>query len=180
MFGTLIKKRLTDEKVANIFVNAILDVTEKGFEEVAGLIKEDSAFVHQPQINVSDNGKFTMIVLAGNLKFLEDHFEADQVARVEELIFDKFAGVFGISASELKQIVKEYDHFMARVNHPSKNTLYAMSKAVFHKYNLNDYQDDYFRKMQCPNPLFLKRMDDVMTNFVWDWNAFFKRYKLIA
>ncbi len=180
MFGTLIKKKLTDEKVANIFVNAILDVTEKGFEEVAGLINEDPAFVIPPQINSKDNGRFTLIIIAGNLQFLHDYFEADQVDNVEALIFAKIGNVFGMSSTELKAVIKEYHTFMSRVNHPSKNTLYAMSKAIFHKYKLNDFQDEYFRKMQCPNPLFLKRMDEVVVNFIWDWQAFFKKYKVTA
>jgi len=64
------------------------------------------------------------------------------------------------------------------VNHPSKNTLYGMSKAVFHKFHLNDYQESYFKNMRTPNPLFLKRMDDVLNNFLWDWEEFFKRHKL--
>lgn len=178
MFGTLIKKKLTDEKVANIFVNAILEVTEKGFEEVAGLINEDPAFVLPPQINPLNNGQFTLIVFTGNLHFLDEHFESDQVERVKSLVFSKFANVFGISSTELQTMVKECDTFMSRVNHPSKNTLYAMSKAIFHKYKLNDFQDEYFKKMQCPNPLFLKRMDEVVANFIWDWNAFFKKYRL--
>jgi hypothetical protein len=53
-----------------------------------------------------------------------------------------------------------------------------MSKAMFEKYKLNDFQDDYFRRMQAPNPLFLKRMDEVMANFIWNWDAFFKKYKM--
>jgi hypothetical protein len=53
-----------------------------------------------------------------------------------------------------------------------------MSKAIFHKYKLNDFQDEYFKRMQAPNPLFLKRMDEVMSNFIWNWDAFFKKYKL--
>jgi hypothetical protein len=32
--------------------------------------------------------------------------------------------------------------------------------------------------MQAPNPLFLKRLDEVMANFIWDWDVFFKKYKL--
>jgi hypothetical protein len=180
MLGALIKKKLTDEKVANIFVNAILEVTDKGFEEVAGLIQEDPAFVQKPDINPADNGKFTLIVIAGNLHFLEDHFDPEQVAAVKPLIFQKFAEVFGLKETEFVALIKECDQFMSRVNHPSKNTLYAMSKAIFHKYGLNEFQDDYFKKMQCPNPLFLKRMDDVVVNFIWDWQAFFKRYKVSA
>ena len=180
MFGTLIKKKLTDEKVANIFVNAILEVTERGFEEVAGLINEDPAFISPPQLDKHDNGKFTLVVIVGNLRYLDDYFEADQVDAVKQLVIEKFANVFGISSTELKSIFKEYDSFMNRVNHPSKNTLYAMSKAIFHKYQLNDFQDEYFRKMQCPNPLFLKRLDEVVVNFIWDWQAFFKKYKVTA
>jgi hypothetical protein len=53
-----------------------------------------------------------------------------------------------------------------------------MSKAIFHKYELYEYQDDYFKKMQAPNPLFLKRMDEIVSNFVWDWDAFFKKFRL--
>ena len=68
--------------------------------------------------------------------------------------------------------------FIARVNYPSKNLVYGMSKAMFEKYKLNDFQDDYFRRMQAPNPLFLKRMDEVMANFIWNWDAFFKKYKM--
>jgi hypothetical protein len=32
--------------------------------------------------------------------------------------------------------------------------------------------------MQAPNPLFLKRMDEVMINFVWNWDAFFKKFRI--
>jgi hypothetical protein len=32
--------------------------------------------------------------------------------------------------------------------------------------------------MQAPNPLFLKRMDEIMGNFIWNWDAFFKKYRI--
>ena len=63
-------------------------------------------------------------------------------------------------------------------NHPSRNMIYAMSKGVFDKYLLYNFQDEYFKRMQAPNPLFLKRMDEVLENFVWDWDVFFKKYRL--
>jgi hypothetical protein len=67
---------------------------------------------------------------------------------------------------------------MAHVNFPSKNILYSMSKAVFFKYELNQYQDEYFRSMNTPNPIFLKSLDEVMRNFIWDWEAFCDKYKV--
>ena len=44
MFSTLIKRKLTDNQVANIFINALYDSIDNGFSEVAQLINEDLAF----------------------------------------------------------------------------------------------------------------------------------------
>jgi hypothetical protein len=79
---------------------------------------------------------------------------------------------------EFENLIRSYQSFISRINQPSKNMVYGMSKAVFHKYSLNNFQDEYFKRMQAPNPLFLKRMDEVMGNFVWNWDAFFKKYRL--
>jgi hypothetical protein len=178
MFSTLIKRKLTDNQVANIFINALYDSIDNGFSEVAQLINEDLVFTTSPNIDKDNNGEFGLIVIVGNLSFLESTFDADQAERVEAIIFEKLSKFYDLDANRFKIIVKEYQNFILRVNHPSKNWIYGMSKAVFHKYKLNEFQDEYFRRMQAPNPLFLKRMDEVMGNFVWNWDAFFKKYRL--
>ena len=180
MLKTLFRKKLSDEQLANVFVNAMLDVVDKGFEEVVELIKEDPAFVQVPNLDKCTDGHFTMIVIVANLSFLGDHFDPTQSASLEQLIKEKFADIFGMSMQVFEGHLSNYKKFMSRVNHPSKNMHYAMSKGMFHKYQLNDYQDGYFKKMKCPNPLFLKRMDEVMDSFVWNWDAFFKRYKMVG
>jgi hypothetical protein len=40
MFNTLIKKKLGDNQVANVFINAIFDSVDNGFKEVASIIKK--------------------------------------------------------------------------------------------------------------------------------------------
>jgi hypothetical protein len=178
MLGTILKRKLSDNQVANIFINAIFDTVDNGFKEVAQLINEDVAFVNSPSIDVNDHGEFGLIVIVGNLSYLESTFDADQAGRVEKIIFEKLSKIYNIQEVEFTKMIREYQNFITKVNHPSKNMIYGMSKAVFYKYNLNEYQDEYFKRMQVPNPLFLKRMDDVMSNFVWNWDAFFKKYKL--
>ncbi|MEN9699686.1 MAG: hypothetical protein RLZZ301_884 [Bacteroidota bacterium] len=178
MFSTLTKKKLTDNQVANVFINGIFDCVDKGFAEVASLINEDSAFVSSPNVSVSDSGEFGLIVIVGNLSFLESTFDADQAERVEHLIFEKLSRIYEMDVHAFAKMIRDYQSFIMRVNHPSKNWIYGMSKAVFHKYNLNEHQDEYFKRMQAPNPLFLKRMDEVMTNFVWNWDAFFKKFRI--
>ena len=178
MFSTLIKRRLTDNQVANIFINAIFDSVDKGFEEVALLINEDTAFSSSPKININNNREFGLIVIVGNLSYLESNFEADQTERVEKIIFEKLSKLYAIDLSSFKKLIKEYQSFIARVNHPSKNWVYGMSKAIFYKYKLNEFQDEYYKRVQAPNPLFLKRMNEIMVNFIWNWDAFSKKFKL--
>jgi hypothetical protein len=84
-----------------------------------------------------------------------------------------------MTPTEFSVKVREYQGFMGRINTPSKNTLYAMSKAVFFKYDLIDCQDEYFRAMKTPNPIFCKNLDEVLRNFLWDWEAFNEKYKVI-
>ena len=178
MFSTLIKRRLTDNQVANIFINAIFDSVDKGFEEVALLINEDTAFSSSPKININNNREFGLIVIVGNLSYLESNFEADQTERVEKIIFEKLSKLYAIDVSSFKKLIKEYQSFISRVNHPSKNWVYGMSKAIFYKYKLNEFQDEYYKRVQAPNPLFLKRMNEIMVNFIWNWDAFSKKFKL--
>ncbi|MGB0934055.1 MAG: hypothetical protein ACPGU5_07210 [Lishizhenia sp.] len=180
MLKTIFKKKLSDNQLANVFVNAMLEVIEKGFVEVAALIKEDSAFVSVPNISETNDGHFTMIVIAGNLNLLGESFDSLQCTRLEEIISSKFAEIFEMTEDEFDNYLKSYKGFMDKINKPSKNVLYSMSKAMFHKYKLNQYQDEYFRHMECPNPLFLKRMDEVLQHFIWNWDAFFKRYKMVG
>lgn len=157
MLGTLLKKRLTDSQLASIFLNGIFEMVDNGFVEVADLINEDMAFVVSPSIKPEQNGQFTMIVVVANISSLETTFETVQANRIERLIFEHLGSLMGISTNAAEEKVREYQKFMGRINHPSKNMIYAMSKTVFQKYQLNEFQDEYFKRLQAPNPLFFEK-----------------------
>jgi hypothetical protein len=178
MLKMLVKKKLDANQLANVFVNSLFDVSENSFAHVSEMINEDSAFVTNPGIEKQEFDSFLLIVVVGNLRFLKEQFEVAEAAEIRWLIIDKLAKVYDMESREFEKIILDYDTLLSRINHPSKNTLYAMSKAVFHKLNLNDHQESYFKSMKTPNPLFLKRMDDVMVNFIWDWDVFFKKHRL--
>lgn len=180
MLSTIFRKKLSDEQLANVFVNGVLSVIDKGFQEVMELISFDAAFEKQPDLSGVQDGHFTMIVVVANLSYLGDSFPPQQVSKIEEKVVSKFADAFEMDLAEFEKHLADYRSFMSRVNHPSKNMHYAMAKSIFHKYKLNDYQDEYFRNMASPNPLFLKRMDEVTENFIWNWEAFFKRFKMVS
>jgi hypothetical protein len=178
MFGTILKKKVSDDKLANVFINGLFSTIDNGFPVVAEFINEDSSFVVSPGIKSNDSYEFGLILLTGNLSFLENSFDSEQADRVEKLIYQKLASCYEMEVYEFKALIKDYRNLISRLNHPSKNMLYGMSKAIFDKYTLYNYQDEYFKRMQAPNPLFLKRLDEIVENFVWDWDAFFKKYRL--
>ncbi|MFZ5552762.1 MAG: hypothetical protein ACOZCO_06585 [Bacteroidota bacterium] len=173
------KKKISEEKLAGAFVGNLIQTVQDGFPEVAALINEDPEFVKCPNIHAHDDEQFLMIVLVGNLKLLPESFEPELEEVLKSHIIDRCASAFGVEKEEFTARVKEYNDFLSRVNHPSKNVLYSMSKGVFYKYNLNHYQADYFRTLNTPNPIFLKRMNEVLNNFIWNWEAFFDRYKVV-
>lgn len=174
------RKKLTSERTAHIFTHRLIETVEQGFAEVAGFINDSPEFVLPPNINPDDYGKFLMIVIAGNYSFIPQHFTEGED---KEIIFEcnqKLAPVFDLDLTSFIDHIKEYKDTMNKVNTPSKNMLYAMSKAVFFKYDLNDYQEEYFRQMKTPNPIFLKNLDEVMRHFLWDWEVFNEKYKVIS
>ena len=163
------KKKLKEDKLANIFVNSILQTAEECFSDILGIIKESPEFVITPEIEDNGDSKFLLIVIAANLKEIPRHLEAHQDNRIINLIITKLSGVFNVEFDKLEGTLRKYQSYLSRVNHPSNNNLYAMSKAVFFKYNLGQYQEDYFKNMNSPNPLFLKRLDEAMKLFLFNW-----------
>lgn len=178
MFGTILRKKVSDDKLANVFINGLFKTIDDGFPVIADFMNDDPAFVTSPNIGRNQSYEFSLVVLVGNLSFLESAFEPEQADRVERLVYAKLAKVYEMELGEFKQLLKDYKNLMWRLNHPSKNMVYAMSKGIFDKYTLYNYQDVYFKRMQVPNPLFLKRMDEIVENFIWDWDSFFRKYKL--
>jgi len=178
MIATLFgKKKVTEEKLANIFVNSMIRAVDDSFHDVIESICNDPEFKTKPVIDKSDSDKFLMILVVGNFSYFTKYFSNTEEMILKGKITQKFANVFGLQYDEMNTIFKSYTELMYRVNHPSKNILYGMSKAVFYKYKLGKYQDEYFAQLDAPNPIFLKRMDGIMQNYIWDWNSFLDKYK---
>lgn len=179
MFAIFGKKKIKEDVVANIFVNSVLDTIDQGFPMVVDIINDSPEFVIQPNISAENKDGFTFIVIAANISFLVKNLDYSISDHMTSLVLEKFSQVFDVDEEQFGKAIKNYQEYLCKVNHPSKNTLYAMSKAIFGKYGLNDYQDEYFRNMKSPNPMFLKRLDEAMENFIWNWEAFNQKHQIV-
>lgn len=178
MFTIFKKKKLTEDQLANFFVNSILSLVEEGFQDVVEIINNDPEFSKTPSISKEDYDRFLLVVIAGNIKLMSEHFDSVKDVRITEKIYRKLGTALSVEPMTLKETIAKYQSWMSRINHPSKNTRYAMSKGVFFKYELNQFQSDYFRNMNTPNPIFLKRLDEVINQFLFNWNDIKENYRI--
>ncbi|NDB36186.1 MAG: hypothetical protein EB023_12805 [Flavobacteriia bacterium] len=178
MLPNFLKKKLSEDQISNIFVNGIFDVIDRGFETVCDCINEDPSFVSPPSVSPQNINEFALIVITANIIEMERLFDGHTGTRTIHLVHEKLAEAYSMESLEMRQLIQEYKQFLKRVNLPSKTTLYAMSKAVFHKYGLNEFQDEYFKRVNSPNPVLLKRLDDLLIHFLWNWESFFKKFRV--
>lgn len=176
LFG---KKKLSEDKLANIFVNAVLELTAGGFPTVAAELNESPEFQVCPEISETDDRAFALIVLAGNLIEMQRVVGPGVDRRIQALSISKFAEAMGGTGAELEEEVKTVRERMERLNYPSKNTVYAMSKVLFHEYELYCFQDTYFREQRTPNPIILKRLNGLMGYFIWGWSDVLDQYRIV-
>jgi hypothetical protein len=178
MLGFSIRKRTDTHKLSNIFVNSLIEVVENGFQDVIEMIKDDAIFVSDPVIPHNAKQQFLLILIVGNIDFLRESLDSYDLEEIELEIIQKFANIYGKTETEFSKLIVKTTEYIAHYNFPSKNILYGMSKAIFQKFNLSEHQESYFKSQNVPNPLFIKRLDEVLINFIWDWDVFLKKYKL--
>ena len=175
LFG---KKKISEDKLANVFVNAVLRLTEQGYPTIVDELRESPEFETMPVFGPGDDELFALIVFAGNLMEAPKRLPAGTDHRLVQHAFSKFAPLLDYSAAELETETIVLQDFMAKINHPSKNTVYAMSKAVFHKYDLFRHQNAYFREQRAPNPIVLGRVNKLMAFCLWDWAELIEEWKV--
>ncbi|HQW06777.1 MAG: hypothetical protein IPH05_16865 [Flavobacteriales bacterium] len=180
MIATLFgKKKITEEKLSNIFVNAAIELTEHGFAAVAAEVNESPEFDVNPALAETDDRAFGMIVLAANLIEAKRVLGPGVDKRMCSLVVSKYAHALGEENTDLENEVRSLQSQMERLNFPSKNTVYAMSKVLFHSYDLFCFQDPYFREIRVPNPIILKRLNGLMGYFLWNWAEVNEQYRIV-
>lgn len=178
MLSFLGKKKLSAEQVSKQFIANLVQVTEDGFKELAGLINSDPAFVRSPEVDEHHSQPFLFIVLAANFKFLPTYFKDRQTDVYIKQHSMSYLNELFEESIDFESEIKTMQTTMSRLNMPSKNTLYAMPKALFDAYKLNEFQKEYFKNLNTPDPTFLKRMDELMPHFIWNWDDLLKKYKI--
>ncbi len=176
LFG---KRKIAEEKLANAFIHALFEFTEQGFPLICAEINESPEFITPPELAPSNDVTFAKILLAGNLTEMGRALGPGTDKRVQGLCISKFAAAMELDVITLEGELNALRSRMDRLNFPSKNTVYAMAKAVFAEYDLFCFQDVYFREQRAPNPIVLKRLNGLMGYFLWNWSDVATEYRIV-
>ena len=163
-----------------MFVHATLDSIEDAWPDVLGLMRETPHLERVPEIEDAEVGPFLLVVMAGNLDFIPHFFDAGTDRILVEAILNELSIQLELPTQQLAPKISEMRDAMAKLNKPSKKTLSAMSRGLYIGYDLNGYQEEYFRSLSVPNPRFLMQMEDVLQHFLWDWSSFNEQYRVQA
>jgi len=178
LFG---KKKLKEEKIAQVFVDTINSTALEGFPTLADYINHETEFKVRPNISPKQAEWFLYIVFAANLYNLKRYFPSEQLNRMRLLIIDEFiASLEGRHEDETLENINNYEAFIRQLKTPTDELEKVISKAVFYKYNLNQYQIEHFQKLNAPNPVVVKSLSEVTGNFIWNWEDVLQKYKLVA
>ena len=180
MFSTLfVKKRVTHEMLASNFVNKTLRSVDETYKDFLDAIYNDTELISFPKLDYKDPTELMYLIIAGNMKFFERILSSQEENTICNSIIEQMCIVFDMKFNQMQDKLEKYSSFISRVNHPSKNILYGISKAVFFKFKLGTYQDEYFAQLNTPNPVFLKKIDTLVENYIWDWETIFEKNKIV-
>lgn len=179
MFG-FGKKKIKAAELVPVYVTSILEVAQSGFPEIAGYINDEPEFIRSPNISDAENEWFLYIVLAGNIIQLDQHFSKNQAEEFARLIAADFVQKFGKDPEITDQILYEYETFLRKLFAQTKNLVKAMSLAIFHKYDLNKYQTEHFQKLNAPNPIVMKELNEMTDYFLWNWEGYLQKFKVTS
>jgi hypothetical protein len=178
MFAALfVKKKISQKQLAYNFVHHTLNCIDQTYKDFLDIIYNDPELENYPELDYDNPDELMLIIISGNIKFFERILSAHEENSLVDSIIEEMANIFNLSFSDMKEKINKYTSFISRVNHPSKNILYGMSKAIFFKFKLGQYQDDYFAQLNTPNPIFLKKIDTLIENYIWEWKAIFEKTK---
>ena len=172
------KKKLAEDEIADLLVNSIFNSVSKSFPDISGIVNDDPNFISSPELDEEDGYQFLLIVLTGNVSFIPKFFESGKDKRIIEHLISRVSNQLEIDKMTLAKDISDCKKHMSRINYPSKNTVYGMSKVFFSRYDLNQFQEDYFKALNSPKPQFLKKMDEVNKMFIFNWKELFEKYKV--
>jgi len=180
-FGLLSKKKKVDPKLtASIYVAALNNVINEGFIEIKDFINNNNNLEDNPNLTDKDITWFRNIIFLGNMQNLQMHFEEKESARIREFMLDEMYKDLEQNEQHLAiERFLDYENYFSELMRENEFSINAMAYGIFEKYNINDFQGDLFKRKNKPNPIFYNELKSLLKHFIWNWEDYLEKNKLI-
>ena len=180
-FGLLSKKKKVDSKLtASIYVAALNNVVNDGFVEIKDFINNNNNLEDNPNLTNEDIKWFRNIVFLGNMQSLQLHFEEKEATKIREFMLDEMYKDLEHNEQHLAiEGFLDYENYFSELMRENEFPVNAMAYGIFEKYNINDFQGDLFKRKNKPNPIFYNELKNLLKHFIWNWEDYLEKNKLI-
>ena len=179
LFGFNKKRKVSVKNLASIYANTLFEVIDNGFPEIIEFVNDNRKFEESPNPQRKDIIWFLMIIFAGNNHRLSDYFDDSVVDRIHLASLNELINFVDQEEDVVRDMFLDYERFFKDQLVDDITIEKAMAKSIFVKYNLNDFQGELLKSQNEPNPVFLQELTDLLSHFIWNWNDYLQKYKVV-
>ena len=180
LFGFSKKEKISVDKLAKLYANTLFDVVDQGFSEIIGFVNDNRKFEESPDLQKEDVRWFLMVIFAANNHRLAEFFADNVVDKMHEACTQEIIRILGEEEEMIRDMIVDYEDFFAEQLSQASRLEKAMARSIFIKYNLNDYQGKLLKNQNEPNPVFLQELTNLLSHFVWNWDDYLSKYKVVS
>jgi hypothetical protein len=180
LFGFSKKEKVTVDGLARLYANTLFEVVDQGFSEIIGFVNDNRKFEESPNLQKEDVKWFLMVIFAANNHRLSEFFPDTVVDKMHEACTQEIIAILGEEEEIIRDMIVDYEVFFAEQLSQASRLEKAMARSIFIKYNLNDYQGKLLKNQNEPNPVFLQELTNLLSHFVWNWDDYLSKYKVVS
>ena len=174
------KKRIRSDEMSSIYVAALNNVISEGFVEIIDFVNNNSNLESNPNLLEKDITWFRNIVFLGNIFHLYNYFEESEASIIRGFILDDLYKELSQNEQNLAiERFLDYEKYFADLMKENEFPVDAMVFGIFEKYEINNYQGDLFKRKNKPNPIFFNELKNLLKHFIWNWEEYLEKNKLI-
>tara|TARA_Y100001968_G_scaffold333825_1_gene399893 strand:+ start:4315 stop:4866 length:552 start_codon:yes stop_codon:yes gene_type:complete len=173
------KKKVNVQDVMDLYFEHLNDVIQDGFVEIKDFINNNNNLESSPNISDSEIDTFRLFILLYNIYNLESYFEEYQISILRTKIIDKTLIYIDNNEELAMEKFLNHEEYFKELVDEYKDGLKATAFSLFNKYDINNCQGDLFRRKKEPNPVFLHELKSNLKFFLWNWDDYLKKYRIV-
>ena len=178
-FGISKKDKITVKDTSKIFTVALNKVINDGYPEIQSFLNKNNNLEKSPNISDEEIKWFRLIIFVGNLHVLSTKFEENESLELRNEIIDKLLPYLDDDPEVAMDLFLNYETYYNDLLAKQIDPIETMSLAVFDKYNINDYQSELLKRKNEPNPVLFNELRKYLSHFVWNWEEFLEKCKVL-